>query len=170
MTTVNLYLAQTLTNPETSRQLDELHRKYGFGDSRLLKVRNYLHFLKEEAPEAIWGHSTTLHDNCFCEIWNILHGKYTYNLMVTSYKATHSPTCGVHNPDTPKAAARLLTHIRSAVPENNKLSVVRLFSTVFNSHSADCVYAIDQDEQEWSMVMHDNRNHTRVLLEIFKSQ
>lgn len=170
MNTATLPQQEEISSLTLSRQLDELHGKHGFGNSRLLKVRNYLTFLKEAAPEAIWQHSASIEEDMLREVWSIQHGNYGYVMMVVSHRAHRSPVCSVKNPDTPRAVQNMLTHMQRTIMPENKDAATRIFNTVFNSHSTDCVYSVDVDDQEWNMMLHDNRNHTHATIEVYRSR
>ena len=149
------------------RQLDELHAKHGYGNSRLLKMRNYLQFMKAAAPTAKWSCRTSVEEHLFKEAWTVTNENYVYNLLVTSHKATKSPVCTVRNPDSPRTVGIVLKHLQHHIAPQQKEIAARLFSTAFNSHSADCVYTIDTDDHEWSLLMHDNKNHTSAVIDVF---
>ena len=151
------------------RQLDEQHTKHGYGNSRLLKMRNYIQFIKDEAPSAIWTCHTSIEDGFFKEAWNIKYEDYTYSVLVTSHKAIKSVVCTVRNPDTPRTVGIVLKHLQHHIDSAQKEIATRLLSTAFNSHSADCVYTIDTDYREWSLLMHDNKNYTHAVIDIYKN-
>ncbi len=152
------------------RQLDEMHTKHGYGNSRLLKMRNYIQFIKDAAPSAVWSCRTGIEENFFKEAWDITIENYTYSLLVTSHKATKSPASTVRNPDTPRTVGIVLKHLQHHIAPAQKEIATRLLSTAFNSHSADCTYTIDTDDQEWSLLMYDNKNHTHAMIDVFMNR